>query len=60
MLHEHEGHAGLRRQMGEEPGEGLQAPGGSADPDDGKRAFRPWLLRHIVEFGWLVHRHRPE
>ena len=34
----------LRRQMGEELGEGLEAPGGSADPDDGKGAFRPWLV----------------
>ena len=41
VLHEHEGHPGLRRQTGQELGEGLEAPGGSADPDDGKRAFRP-------------------
>jgi hypothetical protein len=44
VLHEHEGHPGVRRQMDEELGEGLEAPGGSADPDDGKRAFPPWLV----------------
>jgi hypothetical protein len=44
VLHEHEGHPGARRQMGEELREGLEAPGGSADPDDGKGAFRPWLV----------------
>ncbi len=42
VLHQHEGHPGAGRQMGEELGEGLQAPGGRADPDDGKGAFRPW------------------
>ncbi len=47
VLHEHEGHPGLRRQTGQELGEGLEAPGGSADPDDGKRAFRPLLLRRL-------------
>jgi hypothetical protein len=44
VLHEHEGHPGARRQMGEELGEGLEAPGGSADPDDGERAFLPGLV----------------
>ena len=63
VLHEHEGHPGLRRQIGQELGEGLQAPGGSADPDDGKRAFGRLLGRRIqrrVGFGWLIHRHRHE
>jgi len=63
VLHEHEGHPGAGRQMGEELGEGLEAPGGSADPDDGKGAFRPVLVRRIerrVGFGWLIHRHRHE
>ena len=63
VLDQHEGHAGLRRQMGEELGEGLETPGGRAYPDDGKRAFGPLLVRRIerrVGFGWLIHRHRHE
>jgi hypothetical protein len=30
--------------MGEELGEGFEASRGSADPDDGERAFRPELV----------------
>jgi hypothetical protein len=44
VLHEHEGPTRARRQTGKELAEGLQAPGGGADPDDGKGAFRPGLV----------------
>src|SRR5262249_43478153 len=36
MLHQEEGHAGLFGQMGEELGEGLQAPRRGADTNDGE------------------------
>jgi len=56
VLHEHEGHTRVRRQMGEELGEGLEASRRSADPDDGERAFRPGLVfgHGLGLIGWGV------
>ncbi len=36
VLDQHEGHAGVLRQVGQQLAEGFQAAGGGADPDDRK------------------------